>query len=85
MKTKIKQGAVLAGVITFALTACDSERNKASAGGSADTVSTSTKSAGHPNSPGTQTNGDTAATKRDSVSNSGNADPSGRLKNQNEH
>jgi hypothetical protein len=83
MKNRIKQGAVLAGVITFALTACDSESNKASAGGSADTVST--ESARHLDSARRQTVIDTPTTHKDSAGSKGNVDPSGRVKNQNEH
>lgn len=83
MKNRIKQGAILAGVLTFALTSCDPERNKVSAGGSADTVFT--ESAKHLDSARRQTTIDTPATNKDSMGTKGNADPSGRIKNQNEH
>lgn len=83
MKNRIKQGAILAGVITFTLTACDPDRNKASAGGSADTVFT--ESAKHLDSARRQPKVDSTTANKDSAGNNGNADPSGRLKNQNEH
>ncbi|MGY3211411.1 hypothetical protein [Mucilaginibacter sp. HD30] len=83
MKIRITKGAAIAGVLTFTLASCDPERNKASAGGSADTVFT--ESAKHLDSARRQTTIDTPNTKRDSTTNSGNADPSGRVKNQGEH
>jgi hypothetical protein len=85
MKIRIKKGVALASVLTFTLTSCDPDRNKASLAGSADTVFT--ESAKHLDSARRQTTIDTPTTntKKDSAGNNGNADPTGRVKNQNEH
>jgi hypothetical protein len=83
MKIRMKQGIALAGVLTFTLASCDPERNKASAAGSADTVFT--ESAKHLDSARRQATIDTPKINSGSTTNSGNVDPSGRVKNQNEH
>ena len=81
MRVTIQKIAFIAVCSLFALASCDPERNKASLHDSADTLHTD--NAKHKYEDGTmQRDTNAAGAKKDSATNDGNADPSGRMQKQ---